>query len=96
MALALAAIQLFSPLRPPLALFVLFAGVWIFGAAMLLVAPAFGSVGTTVYGVLLAAGILQMHGPTALNLALAAGSLVGSALAAASLVVDRRRKTVVA
>ena len=78
---------------PPLALYLLFAGVWLFGAAMLMTFPRFGAVGTALYGVILAVQVINMHGGSALNWIIAVGSLAGSGLALAYLMVLRRRGT---
>lgn len=83
LALALVAVKL-AGWAIPAGLLVLFCAVWIFGAAMLWWAPTFGAWGTALYGILLSAALLRMHGAGALNLALCAGFLVGSALAVAS------------
>lgn len=70
---------------PPLALYLVFSGVWLFGAAMLLTFPRFGAAGTALYGVLLAVQVINMHGGSALNWGIAAGSLAGAGLAGAYL-----------
>ena len=69
---------------PPFFLYLLFSGVWLFGAAMLLTFPRFGAWGTALYGVILAAQVINMHGGSALNWGIAAGSLVGAGLALAT------------
>lgn len=86
----LAVVQSSGGPAPPLFLFLLFSGVWLFGAVMLMVAPRMGAWGTAAYGVILAVQVLNMHGGTALNYAIAVASLVGSGLAVAVLVVLRR------
>lgn len=91
MALLLTAVQIFSPTKPPFVLFLVFAGVWIFGAVMLLRAPTFGAIGTALYGVILAVQLFQMHGTGALDIIIGTGSLLGSALAVGYLMVRRRQ-----
>lgn len=81
MALALAAVKLAGS-SMPLALFALFAAVWLFGAAMLWWFPAFGAAGTMLWGIFLASALVRMHGAGPLNGALAVGFLVGAILAA--------------
>ena len=78
--------------HPPLALYLVFTGVWLFGAAMLWRFPLFGGAGTAAYGVLLGAQLLATHATRAQNVVLAAGSFVTAALAAAFLVERRRRR----
>jgi hypothetical protein len=90
-ALALAVLQFGGFPHPPLVFFLIFAGVWLFGAAMLWWLPVFGAVGTALYGVVLAADLLSMHGSGGQNALLAALSLAGSALAVAALLQVRRR-----
>jgi hypothetical protein len=87
----LAYVQFATRTHPPATLFLLFAGVWVFGAVMLYAAPTFGAVGTALYGILLGADVLAMHGALALNILLAGVSFATSALALAFLVVHRRR-----
>jgi len=79
-----------------LVLFVVFAGVWLFGAFMLLRAPAFGAVGTALYGIILAVQLFQTHGTGTLDLVIGVGSLAGSGLAMSYLMVRRRQRNVVA
>lgn len=81
MAAALTIIQV-SPLPgPPLALYLVFTGVWLFGAVMLWVAPVFGAIGTAAYGVILGAQLFAMHGVTLQNGLIALGSFVATGLA---------------
>lgn len=82
----LAILQFATASHPPLPLFLVFAGVWVFGAAMLWWVPRFGAVGTALYGVILGVQLFVMHGFSGLNAALGAASFVGSALAVAFLV----------
>lgn len=77
---------------PPLALYLVFSAVWLFGAAMLAWFPRFGGAGTALYGVLLAVQVIRMHGGSTLNQVIAAGSLVGAALGAATLVMAWRKR----
>ena len=88
----LAVVQFSGGPAPPLFLFFLFSGVWLFGAAMLLKFPRFGAWGTAAYGVILAVQVLNMHGGSALNYAIAVGSLVGTGLALLYLVILRRQR----
>ncbi|HLE96775.1 MAG TPA: hypothetical protein VI997_05325 [Candidatus Thermoplasmatota archaeon] len=75
----------------PPALFWTFVAVWIFGAVMLQVAPAFGAVGTALFGVVSAWGAWTMHRSDAVeDLALIVGSLAAAGLAAAAIVVRTR------
>lgn len=67
----------------PWPLFVLFAVLWAFGAAMLVRAPTFGAWGTTAWGLLAAAGAWRTHGAGWEDAALIGGSLLTAALAAA-------------
>ncbi|HUR69382.1 MAG TPA: hypothetical protein VM370_09065 [Candidatus Thermoplasmatota archaeon] len=87
--LLMAGLLIFVQVAPlphmPFALFALFNAVWIFGAAMLWWFPTFGAIGTALYGLILAVSIVRMHGGSALNWAIAAGSLIGSGLAIAFL-----------
>jgi hypothetical protein len=76
--------------HPPTFLYVLFTGVWLFGAAMLWLAPVFGGVGTALYGVMLGAQLLMTHATRAQNVVLAAASFAGAALAVAFLVARGR------
>lgn len=91
MVLLLSGIQLFTsgPGMPP-ELWLVFSGVWLFGAAMLWWFPAFGAIGTAAYGVLLVFLLQRAHGLGGTNALIAIGSLVGAALAVWAL-VDRRR-----
>lgn len=77
-----------GPGMPP-ELWLVFSAVWLFGAAMLWWFPTFGAIGTAAYGVILTYLLWRAHGLGGLNLLIAIGSLVGSALATAVLV--RRR-----
>ena len=88
----LAVVQFSGGPSPPLFLFLLFSGVWLFGAAMLAWFPRFGAWGTALYGVILAVQVINMHGGSPLNWAIAAGSLVGAGLAAAALWGMRKKK----
>lgn len=92
MAVALVGVKL-AGWAIPLPLLALFSGIWVFGAAMLWWVPAFGALGTALYGLLLSAALLSMHGAVALNVALSAGFVVGSLLAVAFLVQRRRART---
>ena len=85
MAIALTAVQIFAPARPPLFLYVLFTAIWLFGALMLNVSPKFGAWGTGAYGVILGADVLAMHGPGWIDIAISIGCLVTAALALATL-----------
>jgi hypothetical protein len=76
----------------PLWLLAIFCGVWLFGAAMLWWVPRFGAVGTALYGVLLSASLLSMHGAIALNVALASGFLLAAILALAVLWTKRSER----
>ena len=76
--------------HPPLHLYLVFTGVWLFGAAMLWRLPVFGAIGTALYGVILAFQLFAMHEARAQNVVLAVASLVGAALALAYLVARRR------
>lgn len=75
---------------PPLPLYLVFVGVWTFGAVMLMTFPRFGAVGTALYGVLLAVQVLRMHGGSALNFVIAIGSLAATGLALMYLMMLRR------
>lgn len=66
---------------PPVFLYLVFSGVWIFGAVMLYAWPTFGAAGTALYGVILGAQLLAAHGASTKNLLLALASFVGTALA---------------
>ena len=85
----LTGIQL-GPVHPPLVFFLVFAGVWLFGAAMLWWFPTFGAIGTALYGAILAVDLLSMHGRGVLNDALAVTSVAAAVLAIATLVARRR------
>lgn len=90
MVILLSVVQLATegPGMPP-ALWLVFSGVWIFGAAMLWWYPTFGAIGTAVYGMLLGAQVLRAHGGSATNFLIAVGSFVGAALAIGVLVQRR-------
>ena len=92
MALFLVLVQLAGDSPPPLPLFLLFMGVWLFGAAMLWWSPLFGALGTAAYGVLLGAQLLAMHGLTPLTLSLAAASFAATGLALGALLEVRRAR----
>ena len=77
--------------HPPTFLYVLFSGVWVFGAAMLWWFPTFGAIGTALYGVILGVQLFAMHGFTPMNALLALASFTGSAWAVAVLIERRRR-----
>lgn len=81
MVLLLAYVQFAAARPPPLPLFLLFVAVWTFGAAMLYARPLFGALGTALYGAIMAVQVLNMHGGSALNFAIAGGSLAATALA---------------
>lgn len=81
MVVLLTVVQVTVATPPPLPLYAIFAGVWVFGAAMLYARPTFGAWGTALYGVIMGVQILNMHGRTALNSAIAIGSLGATALA---------------
>jgi len=74
----------------PAELWLVFSAVWAFGAAMLWWFPTFGAVGTAVYGILLTVLLQRAHGLGGSNALIAAGSLIGTALAVWVL-VERRR-----
>lgn len=76
--------------HPPLALYLVFTGVWLFGAAMLWRFPVFGAAGTAVYGFVLGAQLLATHAARAQNVVLALASFAGALLAVAVLVARRR------
>jgi hypothetical protein len=86
----LAVIQFGGFDHPPLPLYLLFSGVWLFGAAMLWWFPTFGAIGTALYGVLLGVQLFLMHGLTPMNALLALASFAGSAWAL-SVLIQRRR-----
>lgn len=89
MVLTLAALQFVLTPRTsaPTFLFVLFVGLWIFGAAMLARFPRFGAVGTALWGVLSALGAWQTHANLDIeNATLIFGSLAASGLAVGTLV----------
>lgn len=66
----------------PLPLFMLFIGIWLFGAAMLLVAPRFGAVGTAAWGLLAAGAAYRTHQSLdAANLTVILASLLAAVLA---------------
>lgn len=92
MALVQTIVQFSVKSPPPTVLFLVFVGVWLFGAAMLIVAPVFGAIGTGLYGILMGVQVLQMHGTDALNLGIALGSFAGAGLALGYLVVRSRRR----
>lgn len=77
--------------HPPTALYLLFSGVWVFGAAMLWWFPTFGAIGTALYGVILGVQLLLMHGVSPMNALLALASFAGSAWAIGVLLELRRR-----
>lgn len=83
MAALLTVVQFGGFPHPPLPLYLVFTGVWLFGAAMLWWVPLFGAVGTAVYGVLLGVQIFLMHGGSALNVVISAGSFLATGLAVA-------------
>lgn len=75
----------------PTPLFLLFTLVWLFGAAMLGVAPRFGAAGTTAYGLISAFGVWRTHAVIDLeNAVLLGGSLAAAGLAAGVLVAAVR------
>lgn len=78
--------------HPPMMLYLIFTGVWLFGAAMLWWVPLFGGAGTTAYGLLLGALLLMRHETRGQNVGLALASFVGAGLAAAMLVAWLRKK----
>lgn len=81
MAAALTLVQV-SPLpSPPVSLYLVFTGVWLFGAVMLWIVPVFGGVGTALYGAILGLQLFAAHGVTLQNGLLAFGSFVGTGLA---------------
>lgn len=88
----LAVIQFGTDSHPPMFLFLIFSGVWLFGAAMLWWVPVFGAVGTALYGVILGVQLFVMHGFSGMNAALGAASFVGSALAVLFLVERLRSR----
>lgn len=87
----LSAVQFSGGPAPPLPLYLVFSGVWLFGAAMLLAFPRFGAWGTALYGVILGVQVINMHGGSPLNWLLAVGSFAGSGLALAYLMALRRQ-----
>lgn len=73
--------------QAPWPLFLLFTGLWIFGAGMLMRFPRFGAAGTAAWGLLSAIGAWQTHAAINLeNTLLIAGSLIASILAVLTLV----------
>ena len=88
--LVLSWVQLFHDEKPPVALFVVFVAVWLFGAAMLLTFPTFGAYGTMAYGLLLAVLVVNMHGLTGTDVVIAAASFAAAVGAAVALVTRRR------
>lgn len=92
MALVQTIVQFTVARPPPVPLFLVFVGVWLFGATMLIVAPVFGAIGTGLYGMLMGVQVIQMHGTDPLNLGIALGSFIGAGLALGYLVVRSRRK----
>lgn len=92
MALLLTVVQFSGGPAPPLPLYLVFTGVWLFGAAMLMTFPRFGAWGTALYGLILAVQVINMHGGSALNWLIAVGSLVGTGLALGYLMVLRRQR----
>lgn len=78
---------------PPLLLFLVFVGVWLFGALMLWTSPLFGAIGTAAYGVLLGVQLFAMHGVTPVNVLLGAGSFAVAALAGLYFRELRRART---
>ena len=92
MVVLLSIVQLVTqgPGMPP-ELWLVFSAVWLFGAAMLWWFPTFGAIGTAAYGLILTFLLYRAHGLGGLNILIAIGSIVGSALAVAVLV--RRRAT---
>lgn len=66
----------------PLPLFLLFVGLWIFGAVMLVVLPTFGAVGTAAWGFLAAGAAWRTHASFDLeDVSLISASLGGGLLA---------------
>lgn len=93
MAVVIVALQfaLTPDTRAPTFLFIVFTGLWAFGALMLSVAPVFGAVGTTLWGLISAVGAWRTHeGVSIENSILIGGSLAAAALAAAYLVARSR------
>lgn len=88
----LAVLQFGTDSHPPLFLFLIFSGVWIFGAAMLWWVPTFGAIGTALYGVILGVQLFRAHGFTSLNAGLGAASFIGSVLAVLFLVERLRSR----
>lgn len=89
--LLLSIVQFFGASAPPLSLYLVFVGVWIFGAVMLYVAPRFGAWGTAAYGVILGIQVFRMHGGSALNWGIAIASFAATGLALAYLATLRRQ-----
>ncbi len=76
----------------PVALFLLFEGIWLFGAVMLLVAPRFGATGTAAWGILAAVAAYRTHRSLdASNTTILVASILGAVVAIAFL-VQRLRK----
>ena len=79
--------------HPPLELYLVFTGVWLFGAAMLWWFPVFGAAGSAAYGLLLGAMLLRTHDAgRAQNVVLALACFAAAGLAAAALVARLRQK----
>lgn len=79
-AVLLLLVQLAGPTKPPFWLFLIFFGVWAFGAIMLELMPKLGTVGTAVYGVVLGLDLISMHGASNLNIGLALSALATAGL----------------
>lgn len=93
MVLLLSGIQLATPgAGMPPTLWLLFSGVWVFGAAMLWWVPTFGAIGTALYGIILGVNVLQMHGGSLSTWLIAIGSFIGTAIAVAFLMERRKLK----
>lgn len=92
MAALLTVVQFGGFPHPPLPLYLVFTGVWLFGAAMLWWVPTFGAIGTAAYGVILGVQLFLMHGGSALNIVIAAGSFVAAGIAIAFLLERRRAR----
>ncbi|HEX2022072.1 MAG TPA: hypothetical protein VHH36_05120 [Candidatus Thermoplasmatota archaeon] len=78
----------FGPNRAPAGLFLLFTGLWIFGFAMLRLAPWFGAAGTAAWGLIAALGAWRMDH----SWLLVGGSLAVAAAALANLAALARRR----
>lgn len=96
MALLLTVYQVTPALgNPPLHLYLIFTGVWLFGALMLWRFPLVGAAGTAAYGLLLGFRLLGTHEVRAQNVVLAGASVFVALLAAvhlARLLGARRRR----